>query len=119
MLARSGLVLVLCGALLCGAAACASAAASPLSRAAMLMDKGQADEASRLLRDYLREHPQAVPERRLLIRVEAFRGQLGAAQSEVTQLSRQLGEHSPIPFVELGHVLEVSHRYDEALQAFD
>lgn len=105
--------------LLCCALSCAGSAASPLPRAAMLMQKGQSDEASQLLREYLRQHPQAVSERRLLIRVEAFRGQLGAVQAEVATLTRQLGEHSPIPLVELGHALEVSHRYDEALAAFD
>jgi len=85
----------------------------------MLMDKGRADEAGTLLRDYLREHPDAVAERRMLVRVEAFRGQLGAAQAEVAVLARQLGERSPIPYVEQGFALEVSHRYDEALAAYD
>ena len=96
-----------------------SAATSPLPRATMLMDKGRADEASALLRDYLQKHPSAVPERRLLIRVEAFRGQLGAAEAEAKTLERQLGPSSPIPMVELGHALEVAHRYDEALAAYD
>jgi Flp pilus assembly protein TadD len=85
----------------------------------MLMQKGRADEASALLRDYLARHPRAVDERRLLIRVEAFRGQLGAAQAEADRLARQLGPKSPIPLVELGHALEVAHRYDEALAAYD
>ncbi|HEY6077543.1 MAG TPA: tetratricopeptide repeat protein [Polyangiaceae bacterium] len=115
MLARLWLLLALC----CGLLACSGAAASPVPRAAMLMDKGRADEASALLRDYLREHPDAVAERRMLVRVEAFRGQLGAAQAEVAVLARQLGERSPIPLVELGYALEVSHRYDEALAAYD
>jgi tetratricopeptide (TPR) repeat protein len=83
------------------------------------MTKGNADEASSLLRGYLAKHPSSVPERRLLIRVEAFRGQLGAAQAEVAVLGRQLGAASPIPLVELGHALEVAHRYDEALAAYD
>src|SRR5688572_19262688 len=96
-----------------------SAATSPLPRATMLMDKGRADEASALLRDYLQKHPNAVPERRLLIRVEAFRGQLGAAEAETKVLERQLGPTSPVPLVELGHALEVAHRYDEALAAYD
>lgn len=116
MLARLWLLLALCCGLL---VACAGAAASPVPRAAMLMDKGRADEASALLRDYLREHPDALAERRMLVRVEAFRGQLGAAQAEVAVLARQLGERSPIPLVELGYALEVSHRYDEALAAYD
>jgi Flp pilus assembly protein TadD len=85
----------------------------------MLVGKGRVDEASVLLRDYLAKHPQAVAERRLLIRVEAFRGQLGAAQAEADKLARQLGPTSPIPLVELGHALEVAHRYDEALAAYD
>ncbi len=99
--------------------ACSGTAASPLPRAAMLSEKGQIDEASRLLRAYLAEHPSAVAERRLLIRVEASRGQLGAAQLEATQLEKQLGPRSPIPLVELGHALELAHRYDEALEAYD
>lgn len=99
--------------------ACAATAPSPMPRAAMLMDKGRVDEASALLRAYLVEHPSAVAERRLLIRVEAFRGQLGAAQAEADLLARTLGPHSPIPLVELGHALEVAHRYDEALAAYD
>ncbi len=118
MLARLPLVryVVLCGALLGG---CAGSAASPLPRATLLMDKGQGAEASRLLRDYLREKPRAVAERRLLIRVEAFRGQHGAALAEVAALSEQLGPESPIPFVELGYALEVAHRFEEALNAYD
>ena len=114
MLAR---LLLLLGA--CVLAACSASAQSPLPRAAMLMNKGRADEASTLLRDYLAKHPDAVAERRLLIRVEAFRGQLGAAQLEAERLARQLGPTSPIPMVELGHALEVAHRYDEALAAYD
>lgn len=85
----------------------------------MLSEKGQAEEASALLRKYLQQHPGAVAERRQLIRVEASRGQLGAAQAQVEQLAQQLGPDSPIPLVELGHALEMSHRYDEALEAYD
>lgn len=113
MLAR--LLLLLC----CCFCACTSSAASPLPRATLLMTKGRAAEASRVLRGYLAEHPNAVSERRLLVRVEAFRGQLGAAEAEVAVLTRQLGPASPIPLVELGHALEVAHRYDEALAAYD
>jgi Flp pilus assembly protein TadD len=85
----------------------------------MLMDKGRVEEASALLLSYLQKHPSAVAERRLLIRVEASRGQLGAAQAEVAQLEKQLGPHSPVPLVELGYALEMSHRYDEAMAAYD
>jgi Flp pilus assembly protein TadD len=85
----------------------------------MLMDKGCVEEASSLLLSYLQKHPEAVAERRLLIRVEASRGQLGLAQAQVTLLEKQLGRHSPVPLVELGHALEMAHRYDEAMAAFD
>jgi tetratricopeptide (TPR) repeat protein len=115
MLARSLLACCLLGALM----ACAGAAQSPLPRAAMLMDKGRAEEASALLHEYLKQHPDAVKERRLLVRVEASRGQLGAAEGQVQLLEKQLGPTSPIPLVELGHALEMAHRYDEALAAYD
>lgn len=85
----------------------------------MLMDKGRTEEASALLLSYLEKHPEAVRERRLLIRVEASRGQLGRAQAQVALLEKQLGPHSPVPMVELGHALEMAHRYDEALAAYD
>jgi Flp pilus assembly protein TadD len=104
---------------LCCCVGCAASAPPPIPRASMLMSKGRADEASTLLRGYLEQHPSAVEERRMLIRVEAFRGQLGAAEVEVGVLARQLGATSPIPFVEMGHALEVAHRYDEALEAYD
>lgn len=115
MLARSVFVLGLCVL----ASACAGPAASPLSRAAMLVDKGRVEQASALLLSYLQEHPDAVAERRLLVRVEASRGQLGLAQAQVALLEKQLGPHSPVPMVELGHALEMAHRYDEAIAAYD
>jgi Flp pilus assembly protein TadD len=71
------------------------------------------------LRDYLAKHPDAVAERRQLIRVEASRGQWGAAEQELARLEKQLGPKSPVPLVELGHALELNHRYDEALAAYD
>jgi Flp pilus assembly protein TadD len=115
MLARSLLAWSLTLALV----GCASSSASPLPRASMLMDKGRVEEASSLLSSYLERHPEAVKERRLLIRVEGSRGQLGAAQAHVLLLEKQLGPTSPIPLVELGHALEMAHRYDEALDAYD
>src|SRR5690349_19797488 len=107
MLARLLLAVCVC-ALAC---ACAGSAASPLPRASMLMDKGRAEEAAALLTAYLEQHPRALAERRLLVRVQAARGQLGAAQEQVAVLEKQLGPHSPVPLVELGHALEMAHRY--------
>src|SRR3954468_10362019 len=115
MLARSLLVLGWCAVL----TACTAAPGSPLPRATMLVDKGRVEEASSLLLSYLQKHPEAVAERRLLIRVEASRGQLGRAEAQVALLEKQLGPHSPVPMVELGHALEMAHRYDEALAAYD
>lgn len=105
--------------LLCCCIGCAASTPPPIPRASMLMSKGRAEEASALLRGYLVQHPHAVEERRMLIRVEAFRGQLGAAEAEVRVLAGQLGSTSPIPFIEMGHALEAAHRYDEALEAYD
>ena len=115
MVARSLYWLLLCGFV----SGCSASAASPAPRATMLMDKGRTEEASALLLSYLEKHPDAVRERRLLIRVEASRGQLGRAQAQVALLEKQLGPYSPVPMVELGHALEMAHRYDEALAAFD
>lgn len=115
MLVRLPWALCLAGALF----GCAGSAASPLARATLLVDKGQSEEASVLLRHYLQEHPEALAERRLLVRVEASRGQLGKAEAEVKRLEEQLGPASPIPLVELGHALELAHRYEEALAAYD
>ncbi len=85
----------------------------------MLVDKGRSDEAARELEAELVKHPQAVPERRLLIRVYASMGQLGHAQEHAEALAKILGPRSPIPWVELGYALELSHRYDEALEQYD
>jgi protein O-GlcNAc transferase len=115
MLAR--LLFLLCWCAFC--TGCVASAPPPIARASMLMSKGRAEEASTLLRGYLEQHPKAVEERRMLIRVEAFRGRLGAAQTEVAVLAQQLGATSPIPYVEMGYALEAAHRYDEALEAYD
>ena len=85
----------------------------------MLVDKGRSAEAATELEAHLRQHPQAVPERRLLIRVYAAMGQLARAQEHAQRLSQALGPRSPVPWVELGYALELSHRYDEALEQFD
>ncbi|HEY5372132.1 MAG TPA: hypothetical protein VIK01_00535, partial [Polyangiaceae bacterium] len=54
------LVLSLCG--------CAFSHPDPANQARMLVDKGRPAEATSELEAYLRKHPEAVPERRLLIR---------------------------------------------------
>jgi tetratricopeptide (TPR) repeat protein len=55
----------------------------------------------------------------MLIRMLGFAGNLGRANAEATQLAKDLGTQSPVPWIELGFALELSHRYDEALERYD
>lgn len=107
------------GALVVGTLACAHQRPSPSQQATLLADKGRYEEASRLLRDHLVEHPDAVAERRLLIRVLAAQGQLDAARAEVEMLRKLLGPGDPRPWLELGHAFELTHDYEQALSMYD
>ncbi|HEY4104620.1 MAG TPA: tetratricopeptide repeat protein [Polyangiaceae bacterium] len=98
---------------------CAFSQPNAESEARMLVAKGQPQVAAQKLEAYLAQHPEALPERRLLIRVDASMGQLGRAQAQAEALAKILGPESPIPWVELGYALEFSHRYDEALEQYD
>ena len=89
------------------------------SQARMLVQKGRPAEAARALEASLQKHPEGVAERRLLIRVYASMGQMGHAQEQAQALASLLGPASPVPWVELGYALELSHRYDEALEQYD
>ncbi|MET0790739.1 MAG: tetratricopeptide repeat protein [Polyangiaceae bacterium] len=100
-------------------AGCAFSHPNPANQARMLVAKGRSAEAASELEAYLKEHPEAVPERRLLIRVYATMGQLALAQSQAEALAQRLGPRSPIPWLELGYALELTHRYDEALEQYD
>jgi tetratricopeptide (TPR) repeat protein len=85
----------------------------------MLADKGRYEEAAATLRAHLHVHPRDVPARRLLVRVHGLSGRLDRAQAEARVLARELGPSSPVPWIELGSVLELAHRYDEALEHYD
>jgi Flp pilus assembly protein TadD len=100
-------------------AGCATGAPTARQRAAMLAGKGQEREAAQVLRDYLTEHPDAIAERRLLIRVVALTGDLGAAQREAEALAARLGPNDPTPWIEMGHAFELNHRYEQALAMYD
>lgn len=71
------------------------------------------------LRAHLAEHPNDLPPRRLLIRLLAAGSDAPAALREVDELARRLPAGDPSALLERGHVLELLHRFDEALDAYD
>jgi cytochrome c-type biogenesis protein CcmH/NrfG len=88
-------------------------------RAQSLVRQGHDDEAAEALKQRLAAHPEDVPARRLLIRVLGSTGDIVAARAQVEELAKWLPHDDPTPFLELGHALELTHSYDEALQAYD
>jgi tetratricopeptide (TPR) repeat protein len=88
-------------------------------KAILLVERGRYAEAQKLLTDRLREHPEDDRARGLLIRVHGVTGNLGLARDEAARLAERLGPSSPRPHIELGHALELAHRYDEALDLYD
>jgi Flp pilus assembly protein TadD len=101
--------------------ACAAAVggSESIGGAVLLVDKGRYAEARALLEARLTKAPADLAARRLLIRVHGFRGDLGAARTQAEQLAALLGANDPLPWIELGHALELAHRYDEALALYD
>ena len=49
----------------------------------------------------------------------ASRATCRARAREAEELARTSGPSDPTPYIELGHALELAHRYDEALEAYD
>jgi tetratricopeptide (TPR) repeat protein len=90
-----------------------------IEQAALLSQKGQESAAIALLNDDLAKHPAAIAERRLLVRLYAEASDLGRAEKEAATLATYLPPDSPIPWVEMGHALELVHRYEEALSMYD
>ena len=97
-------------------AACAQPSA--VDRAAHFVRTHQEAEAKKVLRDRLAEHPDDIGARRMLVRVLAWTGDLEGARKEVEELQRKMPD-DPIPWIELGHAFELTHRFDEALAAYD
>lgn len=91
----------------------------PLEHAALLASRGEEVEAIRVLSQHVEAHPEALDERRMLIRLYGSVGRLDAARAQTERLAEILGAESPVPWVELGHACELAHRYDEALASYD
>jgi cytochrome c-type biogenesis protein CcmH/NrfG len=100
-------------------AACGVNRPTPIMRATSLAREHREADAIAILREQLAAHPDDVPSRRLLVRVLALTGDLGAARREVDALERLLGEADPIPWIELGHAYEMTHSYEAALEMYD
>jgi tetratricopeptide (TPR) repeat protein len=97
----------------------ACARPNAVERAQALVREGREGEAVVLLRERLRAQPGDVPARRLLVRVLGMSGELPQARAEVIELARRVPPDNPAPHIELGHALELAHRYDEALLEYD
>jgi tetratricopeptide (TPR) repeat protein len=98
---------------------CKAGQPTALQRATSLAHDHREADAIRILRDELAQHPEDVKTRRLLIRILALTGDLGAARQEVEALSKQLGGADPLPYIELGHAYELAHEYEKALEMYD
>jgi Flp pilus assembly protein TadD len=99
--------------------ACAPATGDAGQRARMLAHKGREAEAIAILKEHISAHPDAIEERRLLVRITALTGDLGAAERAATDLAARLGPNDPTPWIEMGHALELAHRYEAALGMYD
>jgi cytochrome c-type biogenesis protein CcmH/NrfG len=108
--------LALVGALVV-AVACAQP--TPVDRALAMVRQHKDPDAIALLREELVAHPDDLPARKLLIRVLANEGDLGAARDEVDELAKRAPPGDPSPWIELGHAYELVHKFDEALAAYD
>jgi tetratricopeptide (TPR) repeat protein len=107
------------GAVLALALTAACAAPSATERARSLVRQNRDEDALAVLRERLRHHPEDVDARRLLVRVLASSGAMVEARAEVNALASLLPAGDPTADIELGHALELAHRYDEALEAYD
>lgn len=92
---------------------------TPVEQALSLSRRERRSEAEELLRKELREHPEDVPARKLLIRFYGFDGDLGAAKAQVDELRTRVKDGDPSPEIELGHAYELAHRFEDALAQYD
>ena len=111
----AGVVLLVLAAL--GFSGCAKP--DVLQRALSLSQHHDEARAITLLRTHLQAHPDDLPPRRLLIRLLAAGSDVPAALKELDELARHVPKGDPTVGIERGHVLELAHRFDEALDAYD
>jgi Flp pilus assembly protein TadD len=90
-----------------------------LDRATLLAERGETTQAIGVLEAHVRQHPSALAERRLLIRLYGASGNADAALAGAERLAELLPPDSPVPWIELGAAWELAHRYDNALAAYD
>lgn len=90
-----------------------------LERAALLAEHGQVPQAIDVLVEHLKTEPGDVAARRQLIRLYGSVGRVDEASTQTERLAELLPRNSPVPPIELGHALELAHRYDEALAEYD
>jgi tetratricopeptide (TPR) repeat protein len=99
------------------AASCASP--TVVEKAQALVRQHRDEDAAALLRTRIAKDPEDAAARRLLVRVLGLTGDLPGARAQADDLARQLPAGDPTPYIELGHAFELSHRYEEALAAYD
>jgi tetratricopeptide (TPR) repeat protein len=90
-----------------------------VERAALLAEHGQAQQAIDVLVEHLQAEPADIPARQQLVRLYGSVGRIDEATAQTERLVELLPRDSPVPPVELGHALELAHRYDEALAEYD
>jgi tetratricopeptide (TPR) repeat protein len=95
------------------------AAPSAVERAQSLSRQGRDDRAVAVLRQRISNQPNDLPARRLLVRLLGLTGDVPGARAQAEELARIDGPGDPIAYIELGHALELAHRYDEALAEYD
>jgi tetratricopeptide (TPR) repeat protein len=91
---------------------------TPVERAMSLARQHREAEGIALLRKSLEAAPADLDARRLLIRLLAVTSDLPAARDEVSLLAARLPPGDPSAWIELGHALELVHRFDEAMAAY-
>jgi len=105
--------------LLAAAVLAACARPGPVERALSYVRQHREAEAAATLRARIAEAPDDLEARRLLVRVLAATGDLDGARAAMDGLAARLPANDPSPLVELGHAMELAHRFDEALAAYD